>query len=126
MSYDLYVVDPTVSEDDLYDVCDRYEGETHWGDRPKGLYFNYTYNLCKFFSDYGVRPTTDLDGLTAEACAGRITLALRRIEAENPFLLDRLYNPDNGWGSVRGATAWLRRVRDYCLSHPGFVVRERS
>ena len=126
MSYDLYVVDPAVSEDDLYDVCDRYEGEPHWGDAPRGLYFNYTYNLCGFFSDYGVRPTTDLDGLTAVECAERIGRALERINGEDARLLAVRYDPSNGWGSVRGATAWLRRVRDYCLSHPGFVVRERS
>lgn len=62
MSYDLFIVDKDVPEPEWFDVCER-DGE-HVR-TAHGHYFNYTYNLSAFFTDYKVHPKHDLDGLTA-------------------------------------------------------------
>lgn len=123
MSYDLYVARRDIPEDCLYDVCERH-GDRHLVSR--GRYFNYTYNLGRFFTAYQVNPIKDLNGLTGRECAGRIDNALRRIEQDDQGVLADLYNPDNNWGSVAGAVNWLRDIRDYCHEHPDYIVREES
>ena len=51
MSYDLFIVDKDVPEPEWFDVCER-DGE-HVR-TAHGHYFNYTYNLSAFFTDYKV------------------------------------------------------------------------
>lgn len=60
MSYDLFIVDKDVPEPEWFDVCER-DGE-HVR-TAHGHYFNYTYNLSAFFTDYKVHPKHDLDGV---------------------------------------------------------------
>ncbi|MBT1161258.1 hypothetical protein [Bifidobacterium sp. SO1] len=128
MSYDLFVAPATVGEDDLWDACSDTRGYDtgieSYGDPDTGAYFNYTYNLGRFLTAYKVNPIRDLDGLTAKECAHRIDTALRDIEQEDQGMLADLYNPANNWGSVAGATNWLRVLRRYCLDHPLYLVRE--
>lgn len=125
MSYDLYVHEKTIPDDQLYDACDRYD-DYHWADTSRGKYFNYTYNLSQFFTQYKVNPKRDLHGLTAKECAHRIDLALHEIYRSDPHMLEHIYNPDNQYGSVGGAIGWLKNIRAYCVTHPLFVVSEVS
>lgn len=76
MSYDLFIVDKDLPEPEWFDVCER-DGE-HVRTGAHGRYFNYTYNLSAFFTDYKVNPIHDLDGLTAGEAAARIDKALKR------------------------------------------------
>lgn len=122
MSYDLYVYRPDIPEDCVYYVCDESGDGAHWGEDSKGMRFQYTYNLGPFFTDFGVRPSTDLDGLTGKDCAERIDKALHDIYRRDMRELAGRYNPPNHWGSVHGAVNWLRDIRAYCLTHPGFKV----
>ncbi|PWG66626.1 hypothetical protein [Bifidobacterium callitrichidarum] len=125
MSYDLYVADKAVEEDHLYDECPL--GDFSLGDdSERGRYFNYTYNLSEFFTEYGVNPIHDLDGLQASECEDRINKALRRISDVDIQSLEEKYNPDNGWGNVDSAIRWLWCIRDYCRKHPDYLVYERS
>ena len=97
MSYDLFIVDKDVPEPEWFDVCER-DGE-HVR-TAHGHYFNYTYNLSAFFTDYKVHPKHDLDGLTAGEAAARIDKALKDIYLEPLYVLRGKYNPPNYWGSV--------------------------
>lgn len=124
MSYDLYVVRPDIPEDCWYYVCDRDHEERSYD--QYGRYFNYTYNLSAFFTDYKVHPKHDLDGLTAGEAAARIDKALKDIYLEPLYVLRGKYNPPNYWGSVDSAIAWLKLIYDYCREHPDYIVRERS
>ena len=103
MSYDLFIVDKDVPEPEWFDVCER-DGE-HVR-TAHGHYFNYTYNLSAFFTDYKVHPKHDLDGLTAGEAAARIDKALKDIYLEPLYVLRGKY--------------------DYCREHPDYIVRERS
>lgn len=64
MSYDLFIVDKDVPEPEWFDVCER-DGE-HVRTGAHGRYFNYTYNLSAFFTDYKVHPKHDLAVVTAD------------------------------------------------------------
>jgi hypothetical protein len=90
MSYDLFIVDKDVPEPEWFDVCER-DGE-HVR-TAHGHYFNYTYNLSAFFTDYKVHPKHDLDGLTAGEAAARIDKALKDICLEPLYVLRGKYNP---------------------------------
>lgn len=111
MSYDLFIVDKDLPEPEWFDVCER-DGE-HVR-TAHGHYFNYTYNLSAFFTDYKVNPKHDLDGLTAGEAAARIDKALKDIYLEPLYVLRGKYNPPNYWGSVDSAIAWLKLIYDYC------------
>lgn len=102
MSYDLFIVDKDVPEPEWFDVCER-DGE-HVR-TAHGHYFNYTYNLSAFFTDYKGHPKHDLDGLTAGEAAARIDKALKDIYLEPLYVLRGKYNPPNYWGSVDSAIA---------------------
>lgn len=125
MSYDLYVHEKTIPDDQLYETCDH---DWHWlATSPRGKYFHYTYNLSRFFTQYKVNPKRDLHGLTAKECAHRIDIALHDIHRSTDIrMLEHLYNPDNRYGSVGGAIGWLRDIREYCANHPDFMVSELS
>ena len=122
MSYDLFIVDKDVPEPEWFDVCER-DGE-HVRTGAHGRYFNYTYNLSAFFTDYKVHPKHDLDGLTAGEAAARIDKALKDIYLEPLYVLRGKYNPPNYWGSVDSAIAWLKLIYDYCREHPDYIVRK--
>lgn len=124
MSYDLFIADKDLPEPEWFDVCEL-DGE-HGRTGAHGRYFNYTYNLSAFFTDYKVNPIHDLDGLTAGEAAARIDKALKDIYLEPLYVLRGKYNPPNYWGSVDSAIAWLERIHDYCREHPDYVVKERS
>ncbi len=83
-------------------------------------YFNYTYNLGRFFRDFGVRPT-GWDGMNAGALAFIIANAFPEITVEKLGNLDA-YNPNNGWGTWQGATTWLADVMVACLENPDATV----
>lgn len=123
MSYDLIVARPDIPDDCLSYVC---EWEYEDWDGGRGRYFSHTYNLSPFFHAYGVCPRHDMDGHTASDVADMIDKALTRIRQEDPDGLAARYDSANGYGIVKGATVWLRRIRDYCRKHPGFKVVERS
>lgn len=123
MSYDLYVDRSDIPEDCLYDVCDNRNDCCHWSEDSKGMHFNYTYNLRPFFTKFGVRPSTDLEGLTGKQCADKIDAALHDIYRHDMGELAGEYNPASHWGSVAGAINWLRDIRAYCLIHPDYTVR---
>lgn len=124
MSYDLYVHRPDIPEDCLHDLycIDDYVSN----DYTRVRYFNYTYNLSKFFTAYHVNPKRDMDGKTASQVADMIDKALADIHQTHIMVLRKLYDSDNGYGSVDGAIAWLRSIRDFCRTHPEYRVIERS
>lgn len=124
MSYDLYVHRPDIPEDCLHDLyhIDDYVSN----DYTRVRYFNYTYNLSKFFTDFHVNPRRDLDGKTASQVADMIDKALADINQNHRRVLHKLYDSPGGYGTVEGATAWLRSIRDFCRAHPDYRVIERS
>lgn len=123
MSYDLYITDRRIPDDYLDDVC--VDGD-RMRDVEKGMRFCYTYNLSGFFSDFAVNPKRDLDGHACREVASLIGEALDEMDTIGLDELSKKYDPANGWGSVYGAAAWLGRIRDYCVKHPDFILRERS
>lgn len=126
MSYDLYITDRRIPDERLGDVCaDSRDGADPSG-ADKGMYFNYTYNLAGLFSDFAVNPTRNLDGLTGRQAADLIGEALDDMGGIGLDRLGEKYDPDNGWGNVTSAAAWLARVEAYCREHPDYVLRERS
>jgi hypothetical protein len=74
---------------------------------------NYTANMREFFKDFGVYPP-DFDGKTRYQVADMIDDALKDIQSRDPQELATKYNAENGWGSVRSAVEWLKRVRMAC------------
>lgn len=78
-----------------------------------GREFNYTSNMGEFFRDFGAYPG-DWQGHTRHYVGDEIDTALAKIEVMNRSDLKLKYDPPNGWGSVEGATAFLREVRDAC------------
>lgn len=75
---------------------------------------NYTYNMSRFFTDFGVNPKS-WDGLGRLEVARRIDAALSKIEQRDLAELKAGYDSPNGWGDVETAIGFLRSVRDSCL-----------
>lgn len=75
--------------------------------------FDYTRNLSGFFADFGVR-ISDLDGLTRDEAAFRISKALDKINARDINELRSEYDSTNGWGDVIGAIKFLTNIRNAC------------
>ena len=78
-----------------------------------GQWFNYTSNMRRFFSDFGVYPP-DLDGLTRYEVADRIDRALATIGENQMEALRAEHDAANGWGSVPTAVEFLEEVRQAC------------
>jgi hypothetical protein len=86
-------------------------------------WFNYTWNMSEFFRDFGVHPYTHMDGKLAPVVAEKIRDALGAIETHSQEALSLRYDAENGWGSVKTATAWLESVRSACERHPYAFVK---
>lgn len=131
MSYDIYIHDPNLSDDEIYSVCSD-DPRLRTNPASKGAYFNYTYNLSRFFSFIRCNPMHELDGLTAGEVADRITSGLRSIQDRDiddlGLQYDPLVDPYTGetWGSVRGALILLWNIRAYCQAHPDYLFEEHS
>lgn len=78
--------------------------------------FNYTYNMGKFFADFGVHPTADLEGLSTGSAMIAITAALYLLSREDHEELRNKYDAPNGWGDVEGATRFLFNIYLACLT----------
>lgn len=78
--------------------------------------FNYTYNMGKFFGDFGVHPTADLEGLTRESAMIAIASAFIILAAKDYEELCDKYDAKNGWGDVEGATRFLGNIYLACLT----------
>ena len=74
---------------------------------------NYTYNLRRFFKDFGVYPP-EWDGMDRYEVAEKIDAALESIEANRIETLKAEYDAPNGWGDVETAIDFLQSVRDSC------------
>lgn len=77
--------------------------------------FNYTYNMGKFFWDFGVHPVQDMDGKSTTQVLDFITAALKRLTEYEMDDLCNDYDSPNGWGSVEGATRFLFDIYLACL-----------
>lgn len=75
--------------------------------------FNYTSNMSRFFTDFGVYPP-EWDGIHRHEVADRIDAALVSINANQLTSLKAEYDSPNGWGKVENAISFLQRVRDAC------------
>lgn len=84
--------------------------------------FNYTWNMSRFFSRFGVHPYNDMRGRYTEMVADKIDFALEAVSKFDDGVLSERYDPDNKWGNVPGAVDWLTRIREACLRHPGVIV----
>lgn len=134
MSYTLYVSAPSLGEDAAADWADNYAKYVEYGRRGRDIcsvMFVFTYNLYAFFTRFRVNPIRDLDGMTGEECADRISDALIAIARTDLGELDGLnprIDPETGlrWGDWEGACEFLRKVRTVCEDHPDWIVRERS
>lgn len=88
--------------------------------------FNYTANMGKFFTDFGVSPRQDLEGLTPRSAMIAITAALYSIATDDFSKLTEEYNAPNGWGDVEGATRFLFDIYMACLTEPDVDTVEVS
>lgn len=79
--------------------------------------FNYTYNMGKFFKDFGVHPR-DMHGEPPYEVAFRISLALTKIPLYGLEDLKSEYDAPNGWGTVEGATRFLMDIYMACITEP--------
>lgn len=84
--------------------------------------FNYTSNLSRFFSVFGVHPLAHMNGQPAAKVAGLIDSALAAAAAFDQEELAAKWDSPNGWGKMRSALPWLADVRDACRRHPDAVV----
>lgn len=135
MSYDIYVHREGISSDDLYSGFDDLNdfSDPH---HEISYYINYTYNLGRFLSDFGVHPMRNLDGKTGEEAFSMISHALSKIgEYVAVYGIDELrrnYNPPidpstgRPWGSVDGAVRMLMTLQKVCWNNPDYVISERS
>lgn len=80
---------------------------------------NYTYNMARFFEDFGVRPT-NWAGRDRKEIGREIGEAIRKIarmkKSDGGWLaLKTIYDAPNGWGDVEGAVRFLIRVWAACF-----------
>lgn len=85
--------------------------------------FNYTYNMGKFFTDFGVHPR-DLHGEPPQEVAFRISLALLNIARYDFEDLKREYDSPNGWGTVETAIRFLMDIYMACITEPDVYMVE--
>lgn len=75
--------------------------------------FNFTSNMRRFFTDFGVYPPS-WDGVSRHEVADQIDTALASINTNSMSALKSEYDASNGWGKVEHAIGFLTRVRDAC------------
>lgn len=88
-------------------------------------WFNYTWNLSRFFRDHMPEGINGLDGLTGRQASdfiGSGLNAINRSYCRNTSLAAE-YDDPNGWGSVIGALIFLGRIQAACASNPRKKVR---
>lgn len=90
-------------------------------------WFNYTWNLSRFFRDHMPEGINGLDGLTGRQASDFIGNGLNAIERSycrnNPGGLAAKYDSPNGWGTVIGALIFLGRIQAACAANPRKKVR---
>jgi len=91
--------------------------------------FNYTINLCAFFTDFfdGDRGLFELSGLSGD----EVKLAIDNFYsnlyegfcsgAYNTKQFEEKYNPENGWGSIGSALMFLDDIRETAIKNPSAV-----
>lgn len=91
--------------------------------------FNYTINLCAFFTDFfdGDRGLFELNGLSGK----EVKLAIDKFydnAYEYRFFsgvkkreFEEKYNPENGWGSIASALLFLNDIRETAIKNPSAV-----
>ena len=89
---------------------------------PVNLYDgNYTHNVVPMWKRAGVyKALYRSTGKTAAEILPTLEAGISAMEKDPAGFF--LLNPSNGWGSYRGALAFLREVRDACKRHPKAIV----
>lgn len=88
---------------------------------------NYTWNLGEFFEWFLGARLGDFHGKEASALCAAISSGYEKFQGSYnhpPPSLEKLksFEPDNGWGSVLGALAFLHRVYRACILAPEAIV----
>lgn len=88
---------------------------------------NYTYNLSEFFTWFLGRRLGDFNGVEASELKSAIMDGFERLcgkHGEESPTLEFLkgFEPNNGWGSVLGAMAFLSRILVACIEAPEAIV----
>lgn len=86
--------------------------------------WEYTYNLSEFFAWALRKGLAEFDGDDAWYLLDSIKHALYKIRVAERGSLDR-FEPENGWGSVLGATIFLADIGIACAKAPNAKVRVR-
>lgn len=90
-----------------------------------GHWFNYTWNMSRFFRDHMPDGIKGLDGLTGRQAVDFIGSGFNSIDSSYCRLnnLAAEYDAHNGWGSVIGALIFLGRIQSACAANPRKKVR---
>lgn len=96
--------------------------------RVGGLDDNYTYNLSRFFTWFLGKSLSEFNGEEAERLMFAIQDGYERFSGaydSSIMTIEELkrFEPDNGWGSVPSALAFLSRVYKACILAPNARVR---
>jgi len=86
----------------------------------EGCRWNYTYNLGDFFEWALEKRLPELNGEEAWVVKEKIIRAFDKIQRCNKESLKK-YEPENGWGSVLGATIFLAEIAIACAENPGAI-----
>lgn len=89
-------------------------------------WFNFTSNMSRFFTVFGVHPLAHMNGQTGAKVADLIDSALTAAAAFDQDELAKKWDSPNGWGKIRHALPWLERVRDACRRHPDAIVHAEN
>lgn len=85
---------------------------------------NYTYNVSSMYYDedvFGESGIAKLDGMSGKEAISVITKALNGLHSDpNKF---RAMNPENGWGSYKGALKVVCELLDWCIDEPNATIR---
>lgn len=85
---------------------------------------NYTSNVHAIWQAVLGMPLADLDGMVAERAGPILRAGILSYEGSEELRAScRLMEPDNGWGSARGAVEFLVGIRIACEENPQGVVR---
>lgn len=110
---------------DFYLIIDAGNGEVAIED----MEWNYTYNLCEYFTDIVGVPPREWQDMEAWDFLERVEYGLRA-EAEPRYISDgrnikesKHYEPDNGWGSVITARLLLIKMAIACAKAPKAKIK---